>query len=472
MSEENKKIDSLKEKLFYTQKHASEIISDDETKKADEFCDGYMDFLRTAKTEREATEYFVEKAEKLGFKPFVRGEKYKCGDKVYLNNRGKAVILCVMGKEPVENGIRLSAAHIDSPRLDLKPNPLYEDNELAYFKTHYYGGIKKYQWPTIPLAMHGKIIKADGTAETFAIGDEGDDITFTISDLLPHLADEQYKKTLSKAIEAESLNILVGGMPINDEEEKEPYKAAVLALLHDKFGICEEDFLSAEIEFVPASAVKDTGFDRSFIAGAGQDDRVCAYTSLKAILETKNPQKTAVCLLVDKEEIGSMGVTGMKSRFFEDIMAEIAERVCPPYSDIILRRCFAYSTCLSADVCAMHDPNYPNVMEKNNEARASHGVAIVKYTGSRGKSGASDASAELMAEIRKLFNENGVLWQSSELGKTDLGGGGTISQYVANLNIDTLDCGVPLLSMHSPYEISSKVDVYMAYKGYKAFFNR
>ena len=436
------------------------------------FCDGYKDFLNCAKTEREFAALAEKTAKENGFVSLWETKSLKPGDRVYAVNRGKGIMLAVIGTQPLHRGINLIGSHIDSPRLDLKPMPLYEDSEMAFFKTHYYGGIKKYQWPTIPLAMHGKIIKADGTAETFAIGDEGDDITFTISDLLPHLADEQYKKTLSKAIEAESLNILVGGMPINDEEEKEPYKAAVLALLHDKFGICEEDFLSAEIEFVPASAVKDTGFDRSFIAGAGQDDRVCAYTSLKAILETEKPQKTAVCLLVDKEEIGSMGVTGMKSRFFEDIMAEIAERVCPPYSDIILRRCFAYSTCLSADVCAMHDPNYPNVMEKNNEARASHGVAIVKYTGSRGKSGASDASAELMAEIRKLFNENEVLWQSSELGKTDLGGGGTISQYVANLNIDTLDCGVPLLSMHSPYEISSKVDVYMAYKGYKAFFNR
>ena len=299
MSEENKKIDSLKEKLFYTQKHASEIISDDETKKADEFCDGYMDFLRTAKTEREATEYFVEKAEKLGFKPFVRGEKYKCGDKVYLNNRGKAVILCVMGKEPVENGIRLSAAHIDSPRLDLKPNPLYEDNELAYFKTHYYGGIKKYQWTTVPMSLHGVVIKADGESVTVNIGEDKDDPVFCVTDILPHLADAQMKRPAPQLIKGEELNLLIGSRPFRDDAVSNKVKLNIMAILNEKYGIVEDDFVSAELEAVPAFKAQDVGFDRSMVGSYGQDDRVCAYTALQAILKCKDPKKTCMTILTD-----------------------------------------------------------------------------------------------------------------------------------------------------------------------------
>ena len=433
------------------------------------FANGYKAFLNSARTEREFAKETVKAAEANGFKPLSSFSTLKKGDKVYQVNRGKGVLLAVIGSESIEKGINIIGSHIDSPRLDLKPNPLYEDGDMALFKTHYYGGIKKYQWTSIPLAMHGTVVLKDGSID-IAIGDANDDVTFTISDLLPHLADEQQKKALHKAIEGESLNILLGSIPSDDEDEKQPVKAAIMQIINDKYGICEEDFISAEIEFVPAFDLKDIGFDRSFVAGPGQDDRVCAYTSLKAIFETENPTKTAVCILVDKEEVGSMGVTGFRSKFFEDTVAEIANLMTENYSDLTLRRSFAASTCLSADVCAMHDPNYPSVLEKNNAAYAGGGIAILKYTGSRGKGGASDASAELMGKVRNLFNENGVLWQVTELGKIDLGGGGTISQYVANLNIDTIDCGVPLLSMHSPYEIASKLDIYMAYKAYKAFY--
>jgi len=433
------------------------------------FCEGYKTFLNSAKTEREFAKETVKKAKELGFKELSEFNALKQGDKVYVENRGKGVLLAVIGKESIENGLNIIGSHIDAPRLDLKPNPLYEDSDMALFKTHYYGGIKKYQWTAIPLAMHGTVMKADGSCVEIKIGDSSDDVTFTISDLLPHLADEQQQKKLYKAIEGESLNILLGSIPAEDEE-KNPVKAAIMQIISDKYGICEEDFISAEIEFVPAFDLKDIGFDRSFIAGPAQDDRVCAYTSLQAIFETEKPEKTAVCILVDKEEVGSMGVTGFRSRFFENTVAEIVSRLTDNYSDLKLRRCLSNSTCLSADVCAMHDPNYPSVMDKYNAAVAGGGIAILKYTGSRGKGGASDASAELMGKIRNLFNENEVLWQVTELGKIDLGGGGTISQYVANLNIDTIDCGVPLLSMHAPYEVASKLDIFMAYKGYKCFY--
>lgn len=435
------------------------------------FATGYKAFLNSARTEREFAKETVKAAENNGFRALSDFTSLKAGDKVYCVNRNKGVLLAVIGSEDIEKGINIIGSHIDSPRLDLKPNPLYEDSDMALFKTHYYGGIKKYQWTSIPLAMHGTVVLKDNTSVDIAIGDANDDLTFTISDLLPHLADEQQKKALHQAIEGESLNILLGSIPSDNEDEKEPVKAAIMQILFDKYGICEEDFVSAEIEFVPAFDLKDIGFDRSFIAGPGQDDRVCAYTSLQAIFETENPAKTAICILVDKEEVGSMGVTGFRSKFFVDTMAEIANLMTDKYTDLTIRRCFAASTCLSADVCAMHDPNYPSVLEKNNAAYAGGGISILKYTGSRGKGGASDASAELMGKIRNLFNENNILWQVTELGKIDLGGGGTISQYVANLNIDTLDCGVPLLSMHSPYEIASKLDIYMAYKAYKAFYN-
>lgn len=430
------------------------------------FCEGYKGFLNKAKTEREFAALAKAKAEEKGFLPLSSFSSLKAGDRVYVSNRGKGILFAVIGSEDIEKGIALIGSHIDAPRLDLKPNPLYEDGEMALFKTHYYGGIKKYQWTAIPLAMHGTVFLADGNRLDIAIGDEGDEISFTISDLLPHLSGEQVKKTLDNAIEGEALNVIVGSIP--NDDEKEPFKSALLKLLNDKYGICEEDFLSAEIELVPAFAAKDVGFDRGFIGAPGHDDRVCAYTSMQAIFDIETPQKTAVCILVDKEEVGSMGVTGMRSRFFENVMAEILHLLGK--GELALRRCLSSSVCLSADVCAAFDPNYPSVMDKNNSAKASHGVAVMKYTGARGKSGSSDADAELVNRIRRLFNDNGVLWQMTELGKVDAGGGGTIAQFVANLNIDTLDCGVPLLSMHSPYEVASKIDVYMAYRGYKVFF--
>ena len=468
MSEENKKIDSLKEKLFYTQKHASEIISDDETKKADEFCDGYMDFLRTAKTEREATEYFVEKAEKLGFKPFVRGEKYKCGDKVYLNNRGKAVILCVMGKEPVENGIRLSAAHIDSPRLDLKPNPLYEDNELAYFKTHYYGGIKKYQWTAMPLSLHGVMVKKDGSKVKVNIGEDDGDPMFVVTDLLPHLAAEQMKRTLSDGIRGEELNILIGSRPFSKDEGSEKVKLNIISILNEKYGVTESDFLSAELEAVPALKAVDIGFDRSMIGAYGHDDRVCAYPSFEAMLVSENPEITSVCLLVDKEEIGSVGASGMQSRFFENTVAEVMA-AAGSYSELALRRALANSKVLSSDVSAAFDPNFPSVMTKRNTAYFGKGLVFNKYTGSRGKGGSNDANAEYIARLRRIFDDNDVSFQTSELGKVDQGGGGTIAYILANYGMNVIDSGVAVLNMHAPWEIISKVDLYEALHGYVAF---
>ena len=399
MSEENKKIDSLKEKLFYTQKHASEIISDDETKKADEFCDGYMDFLRTAKTEREATEYFVEKAEKLGFKPFVRGEKYKCGDKVYLNNRGKAVILCVMGKEPVENGIRLSAAHIDSPRLDLKPNPLYEDNELAYYKTHYYGCIKKYQWTAMPLSLHGVMVKKDGSKVKVNIGEDDGDPMFVVTDLLPHLAAEQMKRTLSDGIRGEELNILIGSRPFSKDEGSEKVKLNIISILNEKYGVTESDFLSAELEAVPALKAVDIGFDRSMIGAYGHDDRVCAYPAAEAVFSVTEPRYTAVAILTDKEETGSDGNTGLNSSYFKYFVSDLADCFGANYHTVL-----SNTKCLSADVNAAFDPSFPDVSEKMNASYLNHGVVITKYTGARGKGGTSEASAENMGKIRKSIN--------------------------------------------------------------------
>lgn len=465
MSEENKKIDSLKEKLFYTQKHASEIISDDETKKADEFCDGYMDFLRTAKTEREATEYFVEKAEKLGFKPFVRGEKYKCGDKVYLNNRGKAVILCVMGKEPVENGIRLSAAHIDSPRLDLKPNPLYEDNELAYFKTHYYGGIKKYQWTTVPMSLHGVVIKADGESVTVNIGEDKDDPVFCVTDILPHLADAQMKRPAPQLIKGEELNLLIGSRPFRDDAVSNKVKLNIMAILNEKYGIVEDDFVSAELEAVPAFKAQDVGFDRSMVGSYGQDDRVCAYTALQAILKCKDPKKTCMTILTDKEETGSDGNTGLNSSYLPYFIADLAK-----VYGLEGRNVISASECLSADVNAAYDPTFSEPFEIRNSSQINYGVVATKFTGARGKSGTSDASAEFVGRVRKLFDEHNIVWQTGELGKVDGGGGGTVAQYIANLDMNVIDVGVPVLSMHAPFEITSKIDTYMAYKAFSVFF--
>jgi len=434
------------------------------------FSEGYKDFLTQCKTERESVTETVRLAEECGFKPLESFDTLKEGDKVYAVNKLRSVMLAVIGSEKMSDGVNIVGAHIDAPRLDLKPNPLYEDGEMAFLKTHYYGGIKKYQWSAIPLALHGVVIKKDGESVNIRIGDENDDVTFVITDLLPHLAQEQMKKSASEIIEGEQLNILIGAMPSPDEE-KEAVKENILAILNEKYEICEEDFLSAELQIVPAANAKDVGFDRSLIGSYAHDDRVCAYPSLMAILTTEACDKTAVCILTDKEEVGSMGNTGAKSEFMKLILLEMMDKAGEGATELNLLRCLDRSYCLSADVNAAFDPNFPSPYEKRNSGKLNYGVAISKYTGARGKSGSSDASAELMGKIRTLFNDNGVLWHVSELGKVDAGGGGTIAQYVANLGVETVDCGVPILSMHAPFEVASKLDVYMAYKAFHTFFN-
>ena len=434
------------------------------------FSEGYKDFLTQCKTERESVDEAVRLAQECGFVPLESLSELHEGDKVYAVNKLRSVMLAVIGSENISDGVNIVGAHIDAPRLDLKPNPLYEDGELAYFKTHYYGGIKKYQWTAIPLALHGVVIKKDGEPVDVRIGDENDDVTFVITDLLPHLAMEQMKKTASQIIEGEQLNLLIGSIPA-DGEEKDAVKENILSLLNEKYGICEEDFLSAELQIVPAANAKDVGFDRSLIGSYGHDDRVCAYPALMSILTTEACDKTAVCILTDKEEVGSMGNTGAKSDFMKLILLEMMDKSGEGATELNLLRCLDRSYCLSADVNAAFDPSFPTPYEKRNCAKLNYGVAISKYTGARGKSGSSDASAELMSEIRTLFNENGILWHVAELGKVDAGGGGTIAQYVANLGVETVDCGVPVLSMHAPFEVVAKLDVYMAYKAFHAFFN-
>ena len=434
------------------------------------FSEGYKDFLNKCKTERESVAETVRFAEDCGFKPLESFKALKEGDKVYAVNKLRSVILAVIGSEDITSGVNIVGAHIDAPRLDLKPNPLYEDGEMAYLKTHYYGGIKKYQWATIPLSLHGVVIKKDGETVNVRIGDENDDVTFVITDILPHLGQEQMKKSPADIIEGEQLNLLIGSMPA-ENEEKEAVKTNILSLLNEKYGITEEDFLSAELQIVPSANAKDIGFDRSLIGSYGHDDRVCAYPSLMAILTTESCDKTALCILTDKEEVGSMGNTGAKSDFMKLFLLELLDKKGEGATELNLLRSLDKSYCLSADVNAAFDPNFPSPFEKRNSAKINYGVAISKYTGARGKSGSSDASAELMSKIRTLFNENNILWQVAELGKVDAGGGGTIAQYVANLGVETVDCGVSVLSMHAPYEVVSKLDVYMTYKAFHAFNN-
>lgn len=446
--------------------------STDEAQKKDifQFSEDYIRFLNEGKTERLACAEAVRRAEAAGFCSIDEKKSLKPGDKVYFVNRDKSVYLAVIGEENIQNGIRFVIAHIDSPRMDLKQNPLYEDSDMTLLKTHYYGGIKKYQWTALPLALAGVIYTRDGRKVEVRIGDKPGDPVFCITDLLPHLADAQMQKKATQIIEGESLNILIGSMPDADSE-KEEFKNAMLKLFHEKFGIEEEDFVSAELEAFPAAPACDVGFDRSMVGGYGQDDRVCAYTALEAILRLEKCKKTAVCVLVDKEEIGSMGNTGMRSAFFEYATASLIEKIAGSYNELMLKRTFRNSQCLSSDVSAAVDPSYPEVNEKRNAAFLGRGIVITKYTGARGKSGTSDANAEFVSQIRRLFNDNDVVWQSAELGKVDAGGGGTIAQYVANLDVDVLDCGVALLSMHAPFEIASKLDVYMAYRAYGAFYN-
>lgn len=434
------------------------------------YSDEYMDFLNKGKTERQCVKEIENLAIKKGFKKIEEVSEVKPGDKIYCINRNKNIALFIIGKQDIEKGLKIIGSHIDSPRLDLKPNPLYEDDNMGYFKTHYYGGIKKYQWVTIPLALYGVVVLNDGSSVEISIGDEEDDPVFCVTDLLPHLAAKQKQKTLADGIEGEDLNVLIGSIP-NEDSEKDKVKQNILNLLNSKYNLTEEDFISAEIEVVPAGKARNVGFDKSMILSYGHDDRVCSFAAVKAILDTENPEYTVSAFCADKEETGSNGNTGMHSRFYENTVAELIN-LQTIYSDLKLRRAFSNSKVLSADVNAGYDPNYSSVYEKNNSCHVGCGVCISKYTGSRGKSGTSDANAEFVGEIRKIFNDENVVWQSGELGKVDEGGGGTIAYILANYNAQVLDCGVGVLSMHAPYEIISKADIFEMYRGYKAFFNK
>ncbi|MGL5346054.1 MAG: aminopeptidase [Peptostreptococcaceae bacterium] len=432
----------------------------------------YMNFLDRGKTERTSAREIVKIAKDNGYisiEEAMNKGSVKAGDKIYAVNKDKAVAMFIMGKNKLEKGMKVVGGHIDVPRIDLKQNPLYQEANLGFFKTHYYGGIKKYQWTALPLAIHGLVILSDGTKVDICIGEDDSDPVFCITDLLIHLAGDQMQKKLADGITGEGLNVLVGHMPL-EGEEKEAIEQNILKLLNEKYGMVEEDFLSAEIEVVPAGRARDLGFDRSMVMAYGHDDRVCSYGAVKAIIETENPEFCAVALCVDKEEVGSQGNTGMHSKFFENTVAELIA-LEGDYCDLKVRRAMANSRVLSADVSAGYDPNYPDVYEKRNSAYMGHGVVLNKYTGARGKSGCNDANAEFTAEVRRIFNNAGVVWQTSELGKVDQGGGGTIAYILANYGAEVIDCGVGVLNMHAPHEIVSKVDIYEMYKGYKAFFN-
>ncbi|MEA1939315.1 MAG: aminopeptidase [Candidatus Caldatribacteriota bacterium] len=461
------------EKMFYKFKNAWEGLSANEKKFTFKIAEEYKKFLDIGKTERECASEIISLAKTKGFKNIenlIKDKKpLKEGMKIYASYKDKTVALFVVGKEKIENGMNIVGSHIDSPRLDLKASPLYEDAELALLKTHYYGGIKKYQWTTIPLSMHGVIVKKDGTKISIAIGEDEDDPVFVVSDILPHLGKDQAAKKMSEGITGEQLNVIIGNIPLKDKKVKEHIKLNILNILKEKYGMDEDDFISAEIEIVPAGKAKDTGLDRSLILAYGHDDRICAFSSLKGILEIEHPQKMAVALFTDKEEIGSVGNTGMHSAFFDNTVAELIALEKQEYNDLYLRRALSKSKVLSADVNAGFDPNFPEVFDKKNSSYIGKGIILTKFTGSRGKSGANDAHAEFVSKIKKLFTDNKIVWQASELGKVDVGGGGTIAYILANKGADVLDCGAAVLNMHSPFELISKVDLYMAYKAYKAF---
>ena len=464
---EKTKIEEMKEKLFYNPKHASCVINEGETEIADGFCEGYKAFLDKAKTEREAAAEIIALAKANGYVEFIPGEKYSAGEKIYYNNRGKSVILCVIGKRSIIDGVKIAAAHIDSPRLDLKPNPLYEDTDIALLKTHYYGGIKKYQWTAIPLSLHGAVALKDGSVVNVCVGEDEDDPKFVITDLLPHLGGEQYKRTLKDGIRGEELNVLVGSRPFMNDECSEAVKLNILSILYDKYGFTETDFLSAEFEVVPAFKACDIGFDRSMIGAYGHDDRVCAYPAVMAALDAENPDYTIMSVLTDKEETGSDGNTGLNSSYMTYFINYLAAMEGYDGYEVIRK-----SECLSADVTAAFDPTFSDVLERRNAAYINKGVAVMKYTGSGGKGGTSDASAEYMGKVRAMLDNANVVWQVGELGKVDAGGGGTVAKYVANLDIDVVDIGVPVLSMHAPFETVSKLDVYMAYRAFSEFFKQ
>ncbi|MCH5212475.1 MAG: aminopeptidase [Oscillospiraceae bacterium] len=462
----------LYESLTYENKNAYLEMSEAEIIEMKTLCDDYRVFLNNGKTERECVKEAVKMAEAAGFSDITKKNELKPGDKIYKINRNKNIFMAVIGSEDITQGINIAGAHIDSPRLDLKQNPLYESTDMALLKTHYYGGIKKYQWPTIPLAIHGVIYNTDGEKLDIVIGEKDDDPVFVITDLLPHLAKDQMVKKMTEGIEAENMNVLIGGMPIKSEDVKEKVKFSILKILNARYKITEKSFQSAEFEIVPAYKARNVGLDESFIGAYGHDDRVCAYTTLRGILEESAPKRTACAILVDKEEIGSMGNTGAQSAFMMMTIAEIVEKLTGCCSVTKLNRVIENSAVMSSDVSAAVDPNYLSVSESKNASYAGQGVAIMKYTGARGKYDSSDANAEFVYEIGRLMDNEGVIWQTGELGKVDQGGGGTIAQYVANLNMDVIDCGVPVLSMHSPFEVVAKSDVYMAYRAYKAFFRR
>lgn len=466
MSEKTKQ---LKEMLFNKKENGIDFMTDDELKECDDFCEGYKEFLGTCKTEREVAAWVEELAQANGFQKFDEfGDTLEPGEKVYYMNRGKAVILCVKGKRSIKDGVRISAAHIDSPRLDLKQCPVYEQEGLGFFKTHYYGGIKKYQWTAIPLSLHGRICKNDGTFVDVRLGEEQGEPKFCITDILPHLGAEQMTRKANELVKGEELNVVIGSRPFKDDEESERIKLNLLSLLYEKYGIVERDFLSAELELVPAFTVDDVGFDRSLIGGYGHDDRVCSYPALQAILNIDDaPEYTAITVLTDKEETGSDGNTGLNSSYLKYFIEDLARLEGYEGRDVLRN-----SKCLSADVNAAYDPTWSSVFEKNNASFINNGVCVTKFTGSRGKSETSDASAEFCSWVKTLLEENGVLWQTGELGKVDGGGGGTVAMYIANMDVDTIDVGVPVLSMHSPYELVAKIDVYMAYKAFLTFFTK
>ncbi len=434
-----------------------------------DFAEGYKSFITSAKTEREQVTNSIALAEKYGYKNLDTVKEVKAGDKVYINNRGKSLCLFVIGEKDIEEGLNILGAHVDSPRIDIKQNPLYEDNGICLLDTHYYGGIKKYQWVAQPMALHGVVCLKNGQTVEVCIGEKDDDPVVGITDLLIHLAGDQMKKSGATVVEGEDLNVTVGSIPsFEKEDEKEPVKANILALLKEKYGMEEADFVSAELEIVPAGKARDYGLDRSMVMAYGQDDKICAYTSLMAILEIEKPERTSCCILVDKEEIGSVGNTGMASRFFEDAVAELLVKA-GNLSPLALRHCFRNSKMLSSDVSAGFDTNYPQVFEPKNAAYLGKGIVFNKYTGSRGKGGCNDANAEYIAELRRCLDDNGIIFQTAELGKVDVGGGGTIAYILAGLNMDVIDAGIAVLNMHSCYELSSKADIYEAYLAYKAF---
>lgn len=453
-----------KEELKYSKTNFYEKCDEAEIKAAYDYCVGYCDFMDNAKTEREAVKISIELAQKNGYKPYSFGMSVKAGDKYYYNNRGRNLYLFRIGTEDINNGVRIIASHIDSPRLDFKQVPIYEDGGFCFAKTHYYGGVRKYQWVAMPLALHGTFVKKDGSSIDIKIGDEAGDPVFYINDLLPHLAKDQNAKPLGTAIPAESLNIVLGSRPIADEEASDKIKLNILSLLNEKYGVTEEDFLSADIFVVPAEKSRDVGFDRSLISAYGHDDKVCAYPSLTALFESDDSVHTVMVVLADKEEIGSEGTTGMQSALFTDLLGSISTELG---GNIYAVK--ANSKCLSADVNACFDPNFAEVYESRNSAKLNCGIAMSKYTGSGGKGGTNDAPAEYVAWVRKIFEDNGVIWQAAELGKADQGGGGTVAKFIAKHNIETVDLGVAVISMHAPYELVSKTDVYTAHKAFLAF---